>query len=121
MSKILMIDDSGLSRRMMRQILEAGGHETIEASDGIAGLEQYFLEKPDLVMLDMTMAGMSGLEVLEKLRQMDPNAKVIVATADIQSSTRALVEAAGAKNMINKPLEKDAVLRAVADTLNETR
>ncbi len=121
MAKILIIDDSGLSRRMLRQMLESGGYEVIEAVDGIAGLEKYFLEKPDLVMLDMTMAGMTGLEVLEKLKQMDPEATVIVATADIQSSTRVLVEAAGAVSLINKPLDKDTVLKTVAHHLNLKR
>lgn len=117
MAKILIIDDSALSRRMMRVILESGGHEAVEAADGIAGLERYFLDKPDLVLLDMTMAGMHGLEVLEKLRQMDPAARVVAATADIQSSTRALVEAAGARGLVHKPLLEEKVLQAVAEAL----
>lgn len=117
MAKILIIDDSALSRRIMRAILESAGHEVVEAADGIAGMERYFLDKPALVMLDMTMTGMHGLEVLEKLRQMDPAARVIAATADIQSSTRTLVEAAGARGLIQKPLLPETVLEAVAEAL----
>ena len=117
MARILIIDDSALSRRMMRAILEPAGHEVLEATDGITGLERYFLDKPELVMLDLTMTGMHGLEVLEKLREMDPGARVIVATADIQSSTRDMVIAAGAKGMINKPLAAEAVLQTVAQAL----
>jgi len=119
MAKILIIDDSALSRRMMRAILAPAGYEVLEAVDGIIGLERYFLDKPELVMLDLTMTGMHGLNVLEKLREMDPAARVIVATADIQSSTRTMVEAAGAKGMVNKPLLEEAVLQAVAEALHD--
>lgn len=54
MSKILIIEDSALSRRMLREILESAGHDVVDAHDGISGLERYFLEKPDLVTLDLT-------------------------------------------------------------------
>ena len=81
---------------MLRRIVESAGYEVIEADEGAAGLEQYFLEKPDLVFLDLTMKDMYGLDVLEKLRELDPQARVIIASADIQDSTREMVRAAGA-------------------------
>jgi two-component system, chemotaxis family, chemotaxis protein CheY len=94
--KVLVVDDSALSRRTMRRILEPAGYEVVEADDGMAALEMYFLEKPDLVLLDLVMKGMYGLDVLVKLREMDPKALVVVASADIQSSTRQMVDEAGA-------------------------
>lgn len=114
-SKILIVDDSGLSRRTLRRILESAGHEVTEAEEGIVALERYFLEKPDVVFLDLTMTGMYGIDVLRKLREMDPQARVIVASADIQSSTRDSVEAAGASAFINKPFTSERVL----DTLDK--
>ena len=117
MATILVVDDSGMSRRSLRKILESAGHRVIEAEDGISALERYFLEKPDLVLLDLTMTGMYGLDVLSKLREMDVNAKVIVASADIQSSTRGLVDAGGAQAFINKPFAVDQVLNAVNSVL----
>ncbi|HEY9660412.1 MAG TPA: response regulator, partial [Allocoleopsis sp.] len=72
MAKILIVDDSNLSRRTLRSILEPQGHTIVEAKDGIAAIEQYFLEKPDLVLLDLVMPEIGGLEVLQKLREMDP-------------------------------------------------
>jgi len=119
MAKILIIDDSALSRRMMRAILAPRGFEIVEAQDGITGLEKYFLDRPELVLLDLTMEGMHGLEVLEKLRELDPGAGVVVVTADIQSSTRKMVQASGARGMINKPLAADDVLAAVTDALKK--
>jgi two-component system chemotaxis response regulator CheY len=117
MAKILVVDDSGMSRRTLRKILEPAGHQISEAADGIAALEHYFLDRPDLVMLDLTMTGMYGIDVLKKLREMDPKARVIVGSADIQSSTRSLVEEAGATAFINKPFTVEQVLNAVSRAL----
>src|SRR5215204_2574782 len=108
-----------MSRRMLRRIVESAGYEVVEAGEGAAGIEQYFLEKPDLVFLDLTMKDMYGLDVLEKLRQLDPEARVIIASADIQDSTREMVSAAGANAFINKPLSPEKVLQALESVMSE--
>ncbi len=113
MAKILIVDDSSLSRRMMRGILQSDGHEVIEATDGMSAIERYFVDQPDLVVLDLVMTGMTGEEVLEKLRQMDREARVIVASADLQTMTRQRVEEAGAVGFVNKPFIAATVLNAV--------
>jgi two-component system, chemotaxis family, chemotaxis protein CheY len=106
-SKILVVDDSGLARRLTRRILEELGHEVDEASDGAQALEQYVLNRHDVVILDMVMHGMYGLEVLLKLKELNPKLPVIIVTADIQRSTREQVKEAGAAAMVNKPISKD--------------
>jgi len=111
--KILIVDDSSLSRRTMRRILETAGYEVVEADDGMVALEVYFLEKPNLVVLDLVMKGMYGLDVLVKLREMDQQARVVVASADIQSSTRKMVDEAGALGFVNKPFVSEDVIAAV--------
>lgn len=116
-AKIMVVDDSAMSRRTMRRILENAGYNVVEADEGMAALELYFLEKPDLVFLDLVMKGMYGLDVLEKLREMDTGVRVVVASADIQSSTRRMVEEAGARAFINKPFVVDQVLAAVNTAL----
>lgn len=117
--KVLVVDDSALSRRTLRRILETAGYEVAEANDGMTALELYFLEKPDLVLLDLVMKGMYGLDVLVKLREMDPKALVVVASADIQSSTRQMVDEAGALGFINKPFISEPVIAAVEAALAE--
>ena len=117
--KILIVDDSALSRRTLRRILESAGYEAVEADDGMTALEMYFLEKPGLVLLDLVMKGMYGLDVLVKLREMDQDARVVVATADIQSSTRKMVEEAGAHGFITKPFVSEQVIAAVETALAE--
>jgi two-component system, chemotaxis family, chemotaxis protein CheY len=116
-ARILVVDDSSLARRTLRQILESVGHTVEEASSGPEGLEKYFLHKPDLVFLDMVMEEMTGMEVLVKLREMDKEARVIVATADIQTGTRSEAEEKGACEVINKPFTRDRVLSALQNVL----
>ena len=66
--KVLIVDDSGLARRSTRRALESAGYQVVEAEDGLSALESYFVEKPAVVLLDLVMRGMYGLDVLEKLR-----------------------------------------------------
>ena len=120
-AKILLVDDSGLTRRSVRQILESAGYGVVEAEDGMVALERYFLEKPDLVLLDLVMAGMSGLDVLAKLQELDRDVRVIVVSADVQESSREMAEAGGAVGFVIKPVERTGLLRAVAAALEASR
>ena len=113
MAKILVVDDSSLSRKISRRILEEAGHTVEDVADGLAALERYALARPDVVVLDVTMNEMDGLEVLRQLRAMDPAARVVMATADAQTSTRTLSEAGGAVGFVLKPLVSGPLLRAV--------
>ena len=115
--RILIVDDSGLARRRARAILEGAGFEVFEAQDGISALETYFVQKPDVVLLDLVMEGMYGLEVLARLREMDPQARVIVVSADIQSSSHELVAEGGAAGFLVKPVDATEVLTLVRSTL----
>jgi two-component system chemotaxis response regulator CheY len=112
-AKVLVVDDSGLARRTLREILESAGYEVAEASDGLNALERYFIEKPTIVMLDLVMKGMYGLDVLTKLRELDPDVKVIVVSADIQTSSHELVQEAGGVSFVNKPFDRNDILTAV--------
>jgi len=117
MSKILVIDDSGLTRRILRSILEPAGYQVIEAPDGKKAIETFSSEKPDLTLLDLTMEDMHGLEVLKKLREIDNQVKVVIITADIQSFTRKEAEEAGALAFLNKPVSAEITLNTVKSIL----
>src|SRR6476660_6348545 len=106
-AKILVVDDSGLARRMIRKILEELGHEVEDAADGAQALERYVLNRHDAVVLDLLMHGMYGMEVLQKLRELNSELPIIVVSADIQRTTRDQVKQAGAVAMMNKPITKE--------------
>jgi two-component system chemotaxis response regulator CheY len=111
--KILLVDDSGLARRSTRRVLEGAGYDVVEAQDGLAALEQYAVERPDVVLLDLVMQGMYGLDVLAKLKEMDPSVKVIVVSADIQTSSRDMVRHAGASAFLTKPATTEQILQTL--------
>ena len=116
-AKVLIVDDSSLARRTVRPVLEEMGHTVEEASDGAQAIERYFINRHDLSILDMVMTGLYGLEVLVKMRELNPDVRVIVATADIQKSTVDQVRSAGAAAFINKPINRQELARVVNTVL----
>ena len=119
MANIMIVDDSNYTRRTHRRILESEGHSVHEASSGMAAIEGYFVHRPDLVLLDLTMEDMSGFEVLEKLRALEAGARVIVVSADVQRTTAKLVADAGALRFLGKPVSAEGLLEAVREVLAE--
>ncbi len=118
-ARILVVDDSGLARRRARTILEGAGFEVLEAEDGMSALERYFVARPDVVLLDLVMKVMYGLDVLAKLRELDPGAKVIVVSADVQTSSHDMVTDAGGAAFVIKPFEPDEIVAKVNSMLGE--
>jgi two-component system, chemotaxis family, chemotaxis protein CheY len=117
-AKILVIDDSGLARRLIRKVLEELDYEVEDVSDGAQALERYLLNHHDAVVLDLLMHGMYGVDVLQKLKQLNPELPVIIATADIQRTTREQVKEFGAAAMINKPITKEQMAEVLSIALS---
>lgn len=117
MATILAVDDSGFARRLHRQMLESAGHAVVEAGTGMGALESYFLHHPDLVLLDLSMEDIGGLEVLRRLREMDPGARVVVISADVQRSTERMAAEAGALRFLGKPVGAEQLLETVSGIL----
>ena len=120
MATIMIVDDSNYTRRTHRRILESDGHVVHEASSGMSAIESYFVHRPDLVLLDLTMEDMGGLEVLARLREMQAKARVIVISADVQRSTAQLVADSGALRFLGKPVRAADLLKTVRATLDDT-
>ncbi|MEW6510888.1 MAG: NAD-dependent epimerase/dehydratase family protein [Bacteroidota bacterium] len=79
-NKILVIDDDELHLALMQNILQGEGYETYTTPDGIGGIESYKEHAPNLVLLDLGLQGMQGIEVLKELRKIDPHAKIMIVT-----------------------------------------
>jgi two-component system chemotaxis response regulator CheY len=119
MAVIMIVDDSSFTRRTHRRMIESEGHTVHEATSGMGAIESYFVHRPDLVLLDLTMEDMGGLEVLEKLRELDAGARVIVVSADVQRSTAELVARSGALRFLGKPVSSEELLNTVREALTE--
>ncbi len=116
MAKILVIDDSRFAQNTIKHILGVE-HTYIEAYDGFMGVELFMREKPDLVILDLTMPGIHGLRVLRDLHRMSPDVVVVVATADVQEATRKEALEKGAFDVITKPFDPQEMRQVVARAL----
>lgn len=117
MAKILIADDALFMRITLGDILRKGGYEVVEASNGAEMLQVYEKEKPDMVMLDITMPVMDGLTALKALRKMDPKAKAIMCSAMGQQTMVMDAIRSGAFDFIVKPFEKSKVYDSVRKVL----
>lgn len=116
--KILIVDDAAFMRMMIKDTLKKNGYENlIEASDGELAVQAYKTEKPDLVIMDITMPNKNGLEALKEIKEFDSNAKIVMCSAMGQESM--VVEAIrnGAKDFIVKPFKADRVIKTVQGIL----
>lgn len=120
--KILIIDDRLENIELLAEyILQPNGYTSLAATNGQEGLNVALREKPDLILLDLRMPGMSGLEVLEALKEKRCNIPAILITA--YGSEDIIVRALrlGVRDYIARPFEVDEVLAAVDRALRESR
>lgn len=114
MASVLIVDDTLFMRASIRQMLEANGHSVAgEASNGVEAIERYAAVKPDVILMDITMPDMDGLEALRRIKEMDPNAKVIMCTAMGQQAMVAKAVELGAQQFIVKPFQPDRLMAAI--------
>lgn len=117
-NRILVVDDAAFMRMMIKDILAKNDFEVIgEAADGAQAVEKFQELSPDLVTLDITMPEMDGIEALKKIREIDPNARVIMCSAMGQQAMVIDAIQAGAKDFIVKPFQADRVVEAVRKAL----
>ena len=116
--KILLVDDSAFMRKMIKDTLSKNGYTDIfEAVDGADAVEKYGEVGPDLVIMDITMPNMDGLEALKAIRAKDGNANVVMCSAMGQESMVMDAVRSGAKDFIVKPFKPDRVLKTVTNIL----
>ena len=111
---ILICDDAAFMRMMIKDILSKNGYNIVgEAENGAKAVEKYAETKPDLVLMDITMPEMDGIQALKKIKESDPGAKIIMCSAMGQQAMVIESIQSGAKDFIVKPFQPDRVLEAV--------
>ena len=119
MAKVLVIDDDVAMRDVMFDLLSLDGYEVILADEGNLGLKRFRAESPDIVITDILMPKMDGLEVLEILKAESPETPIIVSsgTSDLNIIEEAVHQ--HANRILKKPFEVDQLLDSVAEMLGE--
>ena len=115
---ILISDDAAFMRMMIKDILTKNGYNIAgEAENGAMAVDKYNETKPDLVLMDITMPEMDGIQALKKIKENDPSASVIMCSAMGQQAMVIESIQSGARDFIVKPFQADRVLEAVQKVL----
>lgn len=113
MAKILVVDDAAFMRLRATKLLVEAGHQVFEAENGRLAVDAYMRERPDCVLMDITMPEMDGIEALGEIRAKDPHARIAMLTAMGQQAIVMDAIKRGARDFIVKPFAPDRILAAV--------
>lgn len=120
MASVLIVDDAMFMRMSIKQMLEANGHSVAgEASNGIEAVEKYPILKPDVVLLDISMPDMNGIEALRRIKILDKNAKIVICSAIGHQQMLAKAIEFGVDDFIVKPFEPDRLMAAIDKVLKK--
>jgi two-component system chemotaxis response regulator CheY len=118
--RVLLADDLYFMRMVQKEVLEAKGYQIVgEASTGTEAVSLYEELKPDIVVLDITMPEMNGLEAMKRIFQIDPNARIIICSAIGQQNLIVDAINSGIKDFIVKPFKPERLLSAIKKALTE--
>ena len=118
--RILIVEDNALNLKLLNDILEVHGYETLQTGDGLAAVELARGHSPDLILLDIQLPDVSGLEVTRLLKadERTKDIPIIAVTAFAMGGDRERVLASGCDDYVSKPIDVHSFLRTVADYLS---
>ena len=122
MANILIIEDQKPLRNLYRSVLRQFNHETVFVTTGEAGVETALRERPDLIILDLLLPGISGTEVAQRLRKLGilPDVPLIITTALNEIDAHSIANSLNATAVLNKPFSVNSILNTVSSALNAT-
>jgi len=122
MARVLVVDDSAFMRNTLKYLFERAGHEVVGlATGGREAVDLFAKLEPDLVTLDILMDDMDGIEALRLIRQMDPQAKVMMVTVQHQETLQQEARKLGASGYIKKPFKEEEMVQAVERVLGKSK
>lgn len=121
MAKILVIDDERPTLNMFGLFLKAYGHEVLTAEDGASGLAIFQKERPPIVFTDVKMPGIDGLEVVRRIREVEPKVQIVVMTGHGDSDLAVQASLLEAVAFINKPISRAALESALTQAEEKIR
>lgn len=119
MINVLIVDDSKFVRNSIKKMLSIGNFGIAgEAEDGIMAIEQYILLKPDIVIMDIMMPRMNGIEAIKEIKKVDPKSKIVVCSSLHQDHVIKEANEAGALDFLFKPFEMSTLTNVLQKHLN---
>ena len=115
MITLLIVDDSPIARQILKKCLpKESNYSVIEACNGQEALEKFRQYRPEITFMDMTMPVMDGFQAIAEIKQIDPEAIIIAATADVQKKAKQRISSLGALMHLAKPASPQAIRDALA-------
>jgi two-component system chemotaxis response regulator CheY len=119
MKKVLIVDDSAFTRSIHSQIITSAGYQVLEASCGTEALAAFEKEKPDLVVMDLLMPDMDGMDAIRKILKIDAHARIVVCSVDRQRYRRKEAKEIGAVGFVNKPVNANEMIELLSDVFED--
>jgi two-component system, cell cycle response regulator DivK len=116
--RILCVEDNPQNMRLVRKILQHHGYEVLEAEDGLTGVEAALKEQPDLILMDINLPDIDGLEATRQIKRQQPTLPIVALTASAMYGDEERCLAAGCDGYISKPVSKIVLLEKLADILD---
>jgi two-component system response regulator AtoC len=113
MTKILVVDDEAEIRSLLGAVLRDKGFVVVDAEDGAAALQQVTRERPAVILLDLSMPRMSGMDALPEIKRLDADVPVIICTAHADLATAVRAMKLGAYDYLTKPFDVDLLILTV--------
>lgn len=118
MARIMLVDDAMFMRATLKKMVEEGGHSVVcEAGTGAEAVELYKIHTPDIVLMDITMPDMDGIQATEAIMKLNKDARIIMVSALGQMEMVVKAISTGAKDFIVKPMEKGKLLSCISKYL----
>jgi len=113
---VLVADDNDVAQRLCRRVLEKAGYVVLIAADGLQAVDVALAQRPSMILMDVAMPGIDGLEAMRRIKEAIPTMPIVIASAHSMASDRERFLAAGADNVLSKPFRL-ANLVAIVGTL----
>jgi CheY-like chemotaxis protein len=111
---VLVADDNDVAQRLCKRVLEKAGYKVLIAADGLQAVDVALNQNPSMILMDVAMPGIDGLEAMRRIKAERPNMPIVIASAHSMASDRERFLAAGADNVLSKPFRLADLVAIVA-------
>ena len=111
---VLVADDNDVAQRLCRRVLEKAGYAVLIAADGLQAVDVALAKRPSMILMDVAMPGIDGLEAMRRIKEQIPTMPIVIASAHSMASDRERFLAAGADNVLSKPFRLADLIAVVA-------
>jgi CheY-like chemotaxis protein len=111
---VLVADDNDVAQRLCRRVLEKAGYNVLIAVDGLQAVEVAMSQRPAMILMDVAMPGIDGIEAMKRIKAQIPNQPIVIASAHSMASDRERFLAAGADDILSKPFRLADLVAIVA-------